>query len=256
MAFGGDYSFVEAVYAHSVMARQIIAKVLIEKVRTRYLTESEAIDIAKMILRENALRIFKLEDNTNSYDNIEILKRPGAINDWWKLYNTKVGFIRSWKVIGIFDYGTGLDNIYPPESEIQLDKSYSGKGGMVKWETENASKSGYLNLITILGKRNADVSPRTYGIAYAYAEVESPDDREVKMTLGSNDGAKVWVNNEVVYNRHVPRNAVADQEMLTVKFKKGINKILVKIENLGASWGLYLRVVNTNNELQIRQFED
>ena len=256
MAFGGDYSFVEAVYAHSVMARQIIAKVLIEKVRTRYLTETEAIDVAKMILRENALRIFKLEGNTNSYDSIDILNRPGAINDWWKLYNTKVGFIRSWKVIGIFDYGTGLDNIYPPESEMQLDKSYSGKGGMIKWETEKASSSGYLNLITILGKRNADVSPRAFGIAYAYAEVESLDDREVKMTLGSNDGAKMWINNEVVYNRHVPRNAVADQEMLTVKFKKGINKILVKVENLGASWGLYIRVVNPKEDLKILQFED
>ena len=256
MGFGGDYSFVEAVYAHSVMARQIIAKVLIEKVRSKYLTENEAIDIAKMILRENALRIFKLEGNANSYDNIEILKKPGPIHDWWEIHSTKVGFINSWRVIGIFDFGIGLDNIYPPENEIQLDKSYKGKGGMIKWETEIASKSGYLNLITILSKRNAAVSPRTYGIAYAYAEVESPDNREVKITFGSNDGAKMWINNEVVYNVHKGRNAVADQEMLTVNFKKGKNKILVKIENLGASWGLYLRIVNLENELQIRQFED
>lgn len=256
MAFGGDYSFVEAVYAHSVMARQIIAKVLIEKVRTRYLTETEAIDIAKMILRENALRIFKLEGGKNSYNKIEVLKRPGAIHDWWELHNTKVGFINSWKVIGTFDFGTGLDQIYPPESEILLDKSYSGKGGMVKWKTENVSKSGYLNLITILSNRNAAVSPRAEGIAYAYAEVESPDDREVKMTLGSNDGAKMWINNEVVYNRHVARNAVADQEIFSVKFKKGINKILVKVENLGASWGLFLRVVNPKEDLKIVQYED
>ena len=34
MAFGGDYSLVEAVYAHSVMARQIVSNVLIEKVRS------------------------------------------------------------------------------------------------------------------------------------------------------------------------------------------------------------------------------
>ena len=158
--------------------------------------------------------------------------------------------------IGIFDFGTGLDQIYPPENEILLDKSYSGKGGMIKWKTEKASQSGYLNLISILGNRNSDVSPRAYGIAYAYAEVESPDDREVKMTLGSNDGSKMWINNEVVYDRHVPRNAVADQEMLTVNFKKGINKILVKVENLGASWGLFIRVVNPEEDFQIIQFDD
>lgn len=256
MGFGGDYSFVEAVYAHSVMARQIIAKVLIEKVRTRYLTENEAIDIAKMFLRENALRIFKLEGKKNSYDNIEILNKPGAIHDWWELHNTKVGFINSWKVIGTFDFGSGLETIYPPESEIQLDKSYNGKGGMVKWETENSSSSGYLNLITIMSKRNANVSPRAEGIAYAYAEVESPDDREVKMTLGSNDGAKMWLNSEVVYNKHVARNAIADQEMLTVNFKKGNNKILVKVENLGASWGLYLRIIDPQKDLELIKFEN
>ena len=256
MAFGGDYDFVEAVYAHSVMARQIIAKVLIEKVRTRYLTENEAINISKMFLRENALRIFKLEGKDDSYDNIEVLKNPGAIHDWWELHNSKVGFISSWKVIGTFDFGSGLENIYPPESEILFSERYSGKGGMVKWETENISSSGYLNLISIMSKRNTNVSPRAEGIAYAYAEVESPDDREAKMTLGSNDGAKMWINNEVVYNKHAARNAIADQEMLTVKLTKGKNKILVKIENLGASWGLFLRVINPKNDLEIIQFED
>ena len=78
----------------------------------------------------------------------------------------------------------------------------------------------------------------------------------MKFTLGSNDGAKMWVNDEVVYNIHVGRNAVADQEMLLAKFKKGKNKILVKVENLGASWGLYLRIVDPNKDLEIIQFEE
>jgi len=256
MGFGGDYNFVEAVYAHSVMARQIITKVLIKKVHDQYLTENEAIDIAKMILRENALRIFKLDGNSNSYDELEVLKKPGPLHDWWTLHKTKVGFIRSWKVIGPFNFGTGLETVYPPENEIQFDKSYSGKDGMIKWKTENISSSGYLNLISIIGERSKTVNPRAEGIAYAYAEIESPDDREVKFTIGSNDGAKMWVNDEVVYNIHVGRNAVADQEMLLAKFKKGKNKILVKVENLGASWGLYLRIVDPNKDLEIIQFEN
>lgn len=256
MAFGGDYNFVEAVYAHSVMARETIAKVLVEKVRTRYLREDEAIDIAKMILRENALKIFKLEGQSNSVDDLEVFKKPGPIRDWWEISRTNAGFIRSWKVIGTFDFGTGLESIYPPENELKFDKSYSGKGGMVNWKTENISSSGYLNLISVMSKRNTDVSPRAEGIAYAYAEVKSPNDREVKLTLGSNDGAKMWINGEVVYNKHAARNAIADQEILTAKMKKGKNKILVKIENIGASWGLYLRVVDPKEELEIVHFVD
>ncbi|MEN8194173.1 MAG: amidohydrolase family protein [Bacteroidota bacterium] len=256
MGFGGDYSFVEAVYAHSVMARQIISDVLIEKVRDQYLTENEAIDIAKMILRENAEKVFKLNDKSTNLDELEVLKKPGPLHDWWEIHKTNAGFIRSWKVIGIFDFGTGLNEIYPPEEEIELSKNYNGKGGMVQWQTENISPSGYLNLISVLSKRNENVNPRGEGIAYAYTEVISPDDREVKVTLGSNDGAKMWINNDVVYSLHVGRNAVADQEIFSVKLKKGTNKILVKVENIGASWGLYMRIVDPNNELKIKQFKD
>jgi len=256
MAFGGDYSFVEAVYAHSVMARQVIAKVLIAKVKDRYLTEKEAIDIAKMILRENAIQVFKLYGEKDIFENLEVLDKPGPIHDWWEIHKSDKGFVRSWKVIGAFDFGTGLNNVYAPENEILFNKTYQGKGGMIKWETENTSTSGYLNLINVFSKRNSDISPRSEGIAYAYTEVISPDNRDVKITLGSNDGAKMWINKEVVYNKHAGRNAVADQDVFTVKFKKGENKILVKVENMGASWGLYLRIVDPENELKIKKFED
>ncbi len=256
MAFGGDYDFVEAVYAHSVMARQIIADVLIEKVRDRYLTESEAIDIAKMILRENALRIFKLDSSLNPMVNLKVLNKPGPLHDWWEIRKTNEGFIKNWKVIGVFDYGIGLNQIYPPENEIQYLKNYNGKGGIVKWETENTLPTGYLNFISIFSKRNTEINPKAKGIAYAYAEIKSPNNRKVKIALGSNDGAKVWINNKVVYNIHAGRGAVPDQDIITVEFKKGINKILVKVENIGASWGLYLRIVDPKKELETIQFND
>lgn len=254
LGFGGDYSFVEAVYAHSVMARQIIAKVLISKVRDQYLTEKEASNIAKMILRKNAMRVFKLDGNTGIFDGVEALTKEGAIRDWWEIHKSDKGFIRNWKVIGPFDLGTGLDHRYPPETELDLNKTLEGKGGMIRWNTENISASGYLNLIAVFSKQNPDIDPRSEGIAYAYTEVVSPDTREVKITLGSNDGAKMWINDDVVYNVHAGRNAVADHEILKVKFKKGKNRILVKVENLGASWGLYLRIIDPENELKIHRF--
>jgi len=122
-------------------------------------------------------------------------------------------------VIGIFDYGAGLETSYPPEEEIQLDNQYRGKGGMIGWATENISSAGYLNLITVLGKRNPDASPKAKGMAYAYTELTSPDKRVIKITLGSNDGAKMWINGDIIYNRHVGRNAVPDQDILDVKLK-------------------------------------
>jgi len=61
MAFGGDYHNVENTYGHSLMARAVVSKVLIEKVRTGYLTETEATQIARRILLTNLIDIFRIE---------------------------------------------------------------------------------------------------------------------------------------------------------------------------------------------------
>jgi len=62
-AFGGDFIIPEGAYGHSVMARQVVSRVLTEKVEDGYLTEEEAVQLARRILRENAANLyaFKLE---------------------------------------------------------------------------------------------------------------------------------------------------------------------------------------------------
>ena len=60
MAFGGDITFVEGTYAHSIMAREIVVTVLTQKVKDGFYSEKEAFYIANRILRENAIDIFKL----------------------------------------------------------------------------------------------------------------------------------------------------------------------------------------------------
>lgn len=255
MAFGGDYSLVESVYAHSVMARQIISNVLIAKVGSGYLTEKEAIHIANLILRDNAIQIFQLEGDTSPINKLEVLRKPGKLHDWWKIHKTNEGFVKSWKVSGPFDYGEGLDGIYSPEESVQLEENYSGQGSVkIHWTTENITESGHLNLISVFRSRYDDVSPELEGIAYAYTELYSPDKKEVTITLGSNDGAKMWLNEQVVYNVHAGRAAFPDQDFLKVNLKKGWNTILVKVENLGSNWGLYLRIIDPDNNLKFKEY--
>ncbi|MEM2950906.1 MAG: amidohydrolase family protein [Nitrososphaeria archaeon] len=60
IGFGGDYKHVEGVYGHSRLARRNVAEVLQDKVdRGRYSLE-EAKNIAKMLLYDNLLEVFKL----------------------------------------------------------------------------------------------------------------------------------------------------------------------------------------------------
>jgi uncharacterized protein len=61
MGFGGDYLNVDNTYGHLLFAKQVISKVLIEKVRDGYFTEKEAIRTAQMILHDNAVAFYKLK---------------------------------------------------------------------------------------------------------------------------------------------------------------------------------------------------
>ncbi|HUU30359.1 MAG TPA: amidohydrolase family protein [archaeon] len=61
MAFGGDYLFVEGTYGHSVIARRVVTETLTEMVESGYLSEGEAVEVARRILRQNAIELFRLE---------------------------------------------------------------------------------------------------------------------------------------------------------------------------------------------------
>jgi predicted TIM-barrel fold metal-dependent hydrolase len=59
-AFGGDFIIPEGAYGHSVMARQVVRRVLTEKIEDGYLTEDEAVGLAGRILRDNPAALYRL----------------------------------------------------------------------------------------------------------------------------------------------------------------------------------------------------
>jgi hypothetical protein len=252
MAFGGDFGGVECVYAHSVMARRIVSAVLIEKVADGYMTENEALRVARRLLRENAMEVFRIGGKARGIAYLDVLEKPGFLHDWWQIHQSTDGLIKNWQVIGPFEFGKGLEEIYPPEKEIKPEAVYSSANGQLTWKKFSAGDNGYLNFLTAFYEHPEENPADLAAIGYAFVEVESPDERRIKLTLGSNDGAKLWINNAVIYNEHVGRGAVADQVFLDANLNKGINHILVKVENLGSNWGLYLRLVDPDKELMIK----
>lgn len=59
IGFGGDYIFVEGTYGHAKIARSNISRVLKNKVEDGDLNEEEAKRIAQLLLRDNALVVFR-----------------------------------------------------------------------------------------------------------------------------------------------------------------------------------------------------
>jgi predicted TIM-barrel fold metal-dependent hydrolase len=60
--FGGDFIFIEGSYGHAVMAKDGIARVLAEKVGEGSITEARARQLARWILRDNAIQWFDLKE--------------------------------------------------------------------------------------------------------------------------------------------------------------------------------------------------
>ena len=158
-------------------------------------------------------------------------------------------FIRNWFVIGPFDNprGTadvnGLKIAYGPEKEIALAKTYLGKAGNeIGWRQHTTPESGYVHL-------NQLMKPSEFGIAYALTYVFSPNERKSTILLGSDDGIRVWLNDELIHDKLIIRGAGPDQDRVLVTLKKGWNKILAKVEQATGGWGLFLRLPNPDNDL-------
>jgi len=66
LGFGGDYTFIEGSYGHSVIARHNITRVLQRKIDEGSATLDEAVKIAKRLLRENAIELFFQEKPLHS----------------------------------------------------------------------------------------------------------------------------------------------------------------------------------------------
>ena len=62
MAFGGDQRCVENTYGQLMIAKKIISEVLSDKVHEGYITEYEAKTIARLILHDNGIQLYKIKN--------------------------------------------------------------------------------------------------------------------------------------------------------------------------------------------------
>ncbi len=158
-------------------------------------------------------------------------------------------FIRQWDLIGPFPnprdqslLRRGLDIAYPPEREFAPDKSYPGaEGRRVQWHHVAAAPSGFVDL--------QSMTPSDLVVAYAHTRVRSPQDRTVTLLLGSDDGAKVFVNGQEVHRVMVVRGAQPDQDTIALPLKKGWNSLMLKIENNFGGFGFYARFIDPAQSL-------
>jgi putative heme-binding domain-containing protein len=141
-----------------------------------------------------------------------------------------------WLIIGPFDNGAtdaGLDQVFPPEKEIDLKASYHGKAGKVGWKIVKPDGKGYVDLQAHYAGHSDEI------VSYLYREIESAADQEALILTGTDDAAKLWVNGTQVSANRKRVLALPEADTVKVKLKKGKNAILLKINNSNGTHGFY-----------------
>jgi len=81
-------------------------------------------------------------------------------------------------------------------------------------------------------------------VGYVYTELHSPRAMQAKLLLGSDDGAKVWLNGELKFSKQIARGIKRDEDVVAIHLNKGTNRLLFKIEQGDGDWGLIARITS------------
>jgi hypothetical protein len=166
-------------------------------------------------------------------------------------------FLTQYSVIGPFDNrgGLGLEAVYPPEKEIQLDAAYDGQIGKVSWQP--LQSRGDYGMVDIAKQ----VKPYKGAVMYLLTGFQSPTSRRVELRLGTDNAWKLWLNGELQFSRNeYHRGKSLDQYRIPVTMKPGNNVILLKLcqneqtEDWAQDYQVQLRVCDSNG-LGIRSGE-
>jgi len=80
---------------------------------------------------------------------------------------------------------------------------------------------------------------RENSATYLYRTITVKNDRQMLVSLGSDDGIQVWLNGHKVLANDATRGVAADQEKLVLRLAAGENKLLLKINNGGGDYAYY-----------------
>ena len=144
-------------------------------------------------------------------------------------------YLTAWQMAGPYretgkDYAALFDVVFPPETS-------DAKG--VAWRPLPAgtdpARPWLLDLLKALGGEQA--------VAYARTSVFSEKEQPAVLELGSDDGAKVWLNGKLVHANNTARPIAPGSDKVPVTLCAGWNPLLLKITQNNLGWEFSARFV-------------
>lgn len=144
--------------------------------------------------------------------------------------------VTSWLVSGPYSRnGVSGNDLLPVRFPPEL--------GAAAWKVQPINRGErywFIDLNASIGSANA--------AGYLYTTLVSPDSRTAVLSLGSDDGLKVWLNGAQVHNNPAYRGCSQHQDAVEVQLKAGVNHLLLKVTNGGGGWAATLTVRNKEGQ--------
>ncbi len=130
-----------------------------------------------------------------------------------------------------------------PKEGLAHDSAIAEDGKAV-WKKRKAPENGIIDFVEALSGEN-DV------VGYAFCHIPSEEDLVATIELGSDDGVRMWINDNLVHDNHEHRGLVVGEDKVIVRLKKGLNRCLVKVDQGTGGWEFHLRVGDRVKEGEI-----
>ncbi|MCF7740253.1 MAG: beta-lactamase family protein [Candidatus Marinimicrobia bacterium] len=127
----------------------------------------------------------------------------------------------------------GEENIVIADTTIVNFQNEQGHQLSRKAEFIQSKKNGIIDLDKRFNKID-------HCMSYAFCYIQSRKDQKVNFLFGSDDGAKIWINGNLIYRNYDGRSLVLRQDHFSTSLKKGLNRVLIKVVDLVGDWGFIL----------------
>ena len=148
---------------------------------------------------------------------------------------------KEWLVIGPFPEGLAKEE--GPENSIDLNGELKGKSGPVKWKLFTAQMAGPQ---TKLDWEKGPFSAKDNVSAYALIHIKAPAATECRLYVSHDDGGRAWLNGTRIHDNNKTGAVKADEFNVPIKLEEGWNRLLFKVTNSNAGFGLLLRIADAN----------
>jgi alpha-galactosidase len=134
----------------------------------------------------------------------------------------------AWYSVGFFtaESGKSFDEEFPPEKDNSLNKQYD-KGKYI-WKKQNWTDGTIINFPSVVNSA-----------VYIQRNIICDRDTSVKAYFGSDDGLKVWLNDNLIIDHKVDRGCSPNQDSADLKLKKGDNNLFIKVNNNQGGFAFY-----------------